>query len=451
MHDLAEFHLFKSKVGQHLFVADGSRLYDMPADLQLDSADAQALINGTIFPGARRIDGTPLSPPPLQTLSLNVAQACNMGCSYCYAGQGAFGGKPRLMQFDVAKASVDRLIHESAPGADLVIGFMGGEPFANRALIHTIVPYAQEAAAAAGRTMRFSLTTNATLLQPADARLLSSCRMHVAVSIDGPKDINDAVRPMKGASSSYDRIVQGLQVLHTHGRPHHLSARITVTPASRDLPHILDHVLSLGFDSAGFSPVLVSPDPSSAFQSADFDWMLEGMVACGEKAVASILEGRPYPFSNLETALQEIARGTHRPYPCGAGAAYLSVNADGDLYACHRLVEDPQHQFGNVWTGSDVKARANHLAARHVDRQEPCRSCWARYLCGGGCYHEVDRRGRPACDYIRGWLEYCLSAYMLIEQQAPDYFHDTARYFDGSQGNTSDLAATGLKEKHHGQ
>ena len=40
---------------------------------------------------------------------------------------------------------------------------------------------------------------------------------------------------------------------------------------------------------------------------------------------------------------------------------------------------------------------------------------------------------------------------MLIEQQAPDYFHDTARYFDGSQGNTSDLAATGLKEKHHGQ
>jgi len=313
------------------------------------------------------------------------------------------------------------------------------------------MPYAHEAAAAAGRTMRFSLTTNATLLQPGDAQLLSAYRTHVAVSIDGPKDINDGVRPMNGGGSSYDRLIQGLEVLQAHGRPHHLSARITVTPASRDLPLILEHVLSLGFDSAGFSPVLVAPDPGQAFQPADFDWLLEGMMECGQKAVASILEGRPYPFSNLETALQEIARGTHRPYPCGAGAAYLSVNADGNLYACHRLVEDPKHQFGDVWQGSDVAARATHLAARHVDRQEPCRSCWARYLCGGGCYHEVDRRGRPACDYIRGWLEYCLSAYMLIEQQAPGYFRDSTQYFEAFNGDAVRSASAGLEESHHGQ
>lgn len=451
MHDLAEFHLFESPLGQHLFVADGSRLYDMPPGVPFDSPAAKALMDGVSFSGARRIDGTPLAPPPLQTLSLNVAQACNMGCSYCYAGKGAFGGKPRLMPFAVARASVDRLILESAPGADLVIGFMGGEPFVNRALLETIMPYAHEAAAAAGRSMRFSLTTNATLLQPRDAQLLSAYRTQVAVSIDGPKDIHDVVRPMNGGGSSYDRLIQGLEVLQAHGRPHHLSARITVTPASRDLPLILGHALSLGFDSAGFSPVLVAPDPRQAFQRADFDWLLEGMVACGQEAVASILDGRPYPFSNLETALQEIARGTHRPYPCGAGAAYLSVNADGNLYACHRLVEDPKHQFGDVWQGSDISARATHLAARHVDRQEPCRSCWARYLCGGGCYHEVDRRGRPACDYIRGWLDYCLSAYMLIERQAPGYFRDATRYFGAFHVDAVHPAPAGLEETAHGQ
>lgn len=436
MRDTTDFHLFRSKLGQHLFVADGSRIYDMPAELPTDTATVRALVKSISPPGTQRIDGTPLSPPALQTLSLNVAQACNMGCSYCYAGQGAFGGKSKLMQYAVAKASVDRLISESAEGADLVIGFMGGEPFVNRSLLREIMPYAEGAAMATGRTVRFSLTTNATLLEPGDAQLLARHRTQVAVSIDGPKAINDAVRPMNGGGSSYDRLIQGLEVLNAHGRPHHLSARITVTPSAKDLPGILDHVLSLGFDSAGFSPVLVSPDPSQAFERADFDWMLEGMVACGEKAQQAILEGRRYPFSNFETALQEIQRGSHRPYPCGAGAAYLSVSADGSLYACHRLVEDPKFKFGDVWRGSDMTARAEHLTAQHVDRQEPCRSCWARYLCGGGCYHEVDRRGRPSCDFIRGWLEYCLSVYAVLSERAPGYFRNPNQYFGAIAGDT---------------
>jgi uncharacterized protein len=55
-----------------------------------------------------------------------------------------------------------------------------------------------------------------------------------------------------------------------------------------------------------------------------------------------------------------------------------------------------------------------------VDRQEPCRSCWARYLCGGGCHYEVIHRGRPACDYIRGWLDYALGAYVRLSAQRPD-------------------------------
>jgi len=53
---------------------------------------------------------------------------------------------------------------------------------------------------------------------------------------------------------------------------------------------------------------------------------------------------------------------------------------------------------------------------------DPCRSCWARYLCGGGCYHEVSRRGRVACDYIRSWLDFCLRAYAELSACRPDQF-----------------------------
>ncbi|MCK1267635.1 SPASM domain-containing protein [Bradyrhizobium sp. 49] len=51
---------------------------------------------------------------------------------------------------------------------------------------------------------------------------------------------------------------------------------------------------------------------------------------------------------------------------------------------------------------------------RHVHRQSPCAGCWARYLCGGGCYHEVTARGRPACEFIRGWLHFVLQLYLRL-------------------------------------
>jgi uncharacterized protein len=34
----------------------------------------------------------------------------------------------------------------------------------------------------------------------------------------------------------------------------------------------------------------------------------------------------------------------------------------------------------------------------------------------------VISRGRPACDYIRGWLHYCLQAYLRVSELRPDYF-----------------------------
>jgi uncharacterized protein len=201
-----------------------------------------------------------------------------------------------------------------------------------------------------------------------------------------------------------------------------LSARITVTPRSGDLRQVLEHVIGMGFDEAGFAPVIVSPVPELAFAEEELASFLAQMVRCGESALRHARSGQPYPFTNFVTAMQQLHRGTHRPYPCGAGAAYLSVNAEGKIYACHRLIDDEAFAMGDVHAGSNRELRASHLNDRHVDRAEPCRSCWARYVCGGGCYHEVSRRGRIGCDYIRGWLHFCLGAYVELIEHHPGYF-----------------------------
>ncbi|MEQ8965510.1 MAG: radical SAM protein [Azospirillaceae bacterium] len=429
--------VLRSPVGSHLFAVDGSRLYDIPDDLADrlerdlaggDTAGLEALLAQVAPAGGRYIGPESAEPPALRAISLNVAQACNMGCGYCYADEGRFGGKARGMTLDTAKAVIDRLIAESEPGGRIVVGFMGGEPLMRRDLVHAATHYAADRAAAAGRALGFSLTTNLTLLTEDDAALFRDHGFAVQVSLDGPAAVNDGQRPMRrgggataGGAGSHARALDALTTIERVGRPRQLAARATVTPKSGALVPILDHLLGLGFDEVGFSAVTRSPDPSLAFDRPDFARFLAWMTACGEKALAAVLRGERYAFSNFHTALAEIHRGTHRPYPCGAGAGYLSANAEGDLYACHRLVDDPAHAMGDT-DGTDVEARRAHLAARHVDRQEPCRRCWARYLCGGGCYHEVDAVGRLACDHIRGWLAFCLAAYATVSQEAPGYF-----------------------------
>jgi uncharacterized protein len=425
-----DYRVIESEAGSFLFVSDGSRLYEFdPAGAVPNDAAIRRIVAQDLSSRPKRIDPRPLDPPPLQTLSLNVAQACNMSCGYCYAGEGKFGGAARLMPVAVARTAVDRLIAESSTGADLVVGFMGGEPFLNRPVLYDIVPYAVHAARAAGRRVRFSVTTNATVLDSEDARLLTEHPFQVAMSIDGDRGANDSTRRLRGHASAYDRVVAALSLFDAR-RPRHLSARMTVTAGLTGLVHQLEHVLSLGFDSAGFSPVLVSPDPRLALGTDDLGRFLREMIECGECAKQAIVAGRRFPFSNFEAALQQIHRGAHRPYACGAGAAYLSVNAEGKLYACHRFVDDEARMMGDIWSGSDFEARERHLAHTHVDRQAPCSGCWARYLCGGGCQHEVQSRGRPACDYIRGWLEFCLSSYCEVLAAAPGYFNAPEQHFE---------------------
>jgi uncharacterized protein len=89
-------------------------------------------------------------------------------------------------------------------------------------------------------------------------------------------------------------------------------------------------------------------------------------------------------------------------------------------------VGDEKGRMGNLALGIDRAAQNAWLAERHVHHQLPCRDCWARYLCGGGCHHEVIGRGRSACDYIRGWLNYCLQAYSRISRARPDWFDPSA-------------------------
>jgi uncharacterized protein len=418
-----QVHLLKTDSRHHLFVADGSRLFDTSEDVFEDLrkaslsniAEVDAVLDPLGFSAPPLIDDTPLAPPTVHALSLAVAQKCNLGCVYCYAQQGQFGDIAKNMSLPVAEKAVDMLIGAAAPGSRLNLAFLGGEPLANRTVLQAATVRAARLAKGRGLTLTFSITTNGTLVNEADGDFFEEYGFAVTVSLDGPRETHDALRPYKSGAGSFDTVMRNLQPLLARQRRMQVSARVTVTPGNNvNLRRTLDDFIADGFHSVGFSPMLSSPNGNGEMHAADLEIMLGEMIECGREFERRSLAGERYPFANMVNAMKEIERGTHRPYPCGAGAGYLGVSADGDFAACHRFVGDKEGAMGSLLTGVDEQRRANWLAERHVHRQQPCKECWARYLCGGGCHHEVIRRGRPACDYIRGWLHYCLEAYLRL-------------------------------------
>ena len=419
-------HLIESALGLHLFVADGSRLFDAEPDLfrrygaamaRGDSDEIEGLLQQAGLDGPPLIDDAPLEPPPVRALSLAIAQKCNLGCTYCYAQQGEFGAPAKNMALTDALRAVDLLVGDAEPGARLNLAFLGGEPLVNRPALQAATRKARELAEARGAKITFSITTNGTLLTEDDGRFFEDFGFAVTISLDGPREVHDALRPYKGGSGSFDATMRRVAPLLRLQREMQVAARVTVTPSNLSLRRTLDTFVAAGFHSVGFSPMLSAPGGRGELQSDDLELMLGEMIDCGREYERRATLGERYPFANMVNAMREIHRGTHRPYPCGAGAGYLGVSADGELSACHRFVGDEDGAMGSLADGVDRTRQAEWLATRHVHRQEPCRSCWARYLCGGGCHHEVLHRGRPACDYIRGWLHYCLEAYLRLSPQ----------------------------------
>jgi uncharacterized protein len=424
-----DLHVFESDQQWQAFLANGSQLFDVSKSLanellQSDQFSQTALLArlGLVMPP--QISDIAPEAPTVYALSLAIAQKCNLACTYCYAEQGSFGEKPQNMSLNTAIQAVDLLLDQAASTKRANLAFLGGEPLANRADLRACVTYAATKALRAGIDLSFSITSNGTLLTTDDAAFFEQYAFAVTISLDGLKEQHDQLRPFKSKhdntnqKSSFEQTIARVKPLLDLQHRMQVSARVTVTPHNQNLPEVLDQFVALGFHSVGFSPMLRSPTGRDELQSHQLKALLGQMTACGEKTERMLRAGSRYPFANLMNALKEIAKGTHRPYPCGAGAGYLGVAADGKLSACHRFVNEPIAAFGSLQTGVDQQAQRTWLSQRHVHQQSPCKECWARYLCGGGCHHEVIARGRVACDYIRGWLQYCLEAYLRLGEQA---------------------------------
>jgi uncharacterized protein len=375
---------------------------------------------------------------PLQTLVMNLTNQCNLSCQYCYEfGEDKVAtpdGKPKFMDFETAKESVDYLLTTSVGRRVVHITFFGGETLMNFPLLKQVVDYATKKAAGQGRAIDFSLTTNATLLTPAIIEFLSENRIGVTVSMDGSKESHDAFRVYANGRGSYDIIEPRVRALIKQHRTRPITARVTMTSQAMDVLGTYKHLKhDLGFHEVGFAPVTTSPNRLYSINERGLDSVLDQFRALADEYREFALRGEHHGFSNVSDTLAELHQGVSKSHPCGAGLGLVGVGPSGDLAPCHRFVDSDTHTLGHVSRGLDRERVDDFLSRGHIDVKSDCSKCWARPVCAGGCHHEAYVRygdtGHPNlhyCDWIRGWTHTCLDIYAEIAVHNPDFL----RHFD---------------------
>ncbi|MCL6591780.1 MAG: SPASM domain-containing protein, partial [Firmicutes bacterium] len=71
---------------------------------------------------------------------------------------------------------------------------------------------------------------------------------------------------------------------------------------------------------------------------------------------------------------------------CGAGFEYLAVSPRGELYPCHQFAGQPDFLMGNLEQGITALEIRDFFQKSNIHTKEPCRDCWAKFYCSGGCH-----------------------------------------------------------------
>lgn len=356
----------------------------------------------------------------IRHLELLVTHRCNMACRYCYGAHGQeewdqgpylYGADSGGMTFDTAKKGVDYLFEASGPQKELSVIFFGGEPLLEIDLLERIVPYIRAKEKETGKKADLSLSTNGLLLTPKIVDFLAKNRIGCQVSIDGPAGIHDRTRLLPNGKGSYDAIVPGVKRLISR-RLGKVPARVTAVRELIDLEGVVSHLFGLGFGSVHVEPAIGSSGDMGV-TNEDVEEIKRQNEALALFLVESVKNNRFFNYSNLVKHIRQTRVVKERlAYYCGAGRTYFALAQDGGFYPCHRFVGMDEYRMGDVAEGIDL-AFQKKIVSLTVDNRPVCRECWARYLCGGGCWkHAVDAHGslgtpedKLSCQIIKHEIE----------------------------------------------
>jgi uncharacterized protein len=363
-----------------------------------------------------------------------------------------YPGSRFRMADDLLETYVKQLI-EAHETPEVYVAWQGGEPtMMGIPFFERSIEYARKYRKP-GQTIRYTLQTNATLVDDDWAKFFKKHEFLVGISIDGPREMHDAYRVDKGGQPTFDKVMRGLAFL----RKRKVEYNVLTTLHRANADHPLQVYRFLRDDCAArylqFIPIIerftdeavewkswrdrplyeqtgsnvtarsVTAEQFGRFYIGVFDeWVRRDVGRVFVQLFDSTLEN----WYAGETALC-IHRST-----CGTA---LAMEHNGDVYSCDHFVE-PRHKLGNIAEKPLIDLVNSPQQRWFGDYKKTslpkyCRECDVRFACHGGC--PKDRfiqtpDGEPGLNYLcAGYMSFfrhvakpmALMVQLLHEDRAP--------------------------------
>ncbi len=323
----------------------------------------------------------------IKAVCLNIIHGCNLRCKYCFADEGEYHGHKGVMSLDVAKKAIDYVVKRSGPRKNIEIDLFGGEPTMIMDTIKDIIKYARDNEKKWNKNIRFTMTTNATLLNPEMMDFMDKEMGNIILSLDGRKCVNDNVRIKADGSGSYDDIIPNIKEMikrRTKGKTFYV--RGTFTRNNTDFYEDVMAMINEGFDEISIEPVVLPDEHSLSLREEDLETIFKNYDKLYEEMAKRKREGKDeFNFYHFNIDLQGGPCVYKRISGCGAGFEYVAITPQGDVYPCHQFVGNEEFKLGTIYDDTYDSELGKKFKEAHIYNKPKCRDCWAKFYCSGGC------------------------------------------------------------------
>jgi His-Xaa-Ser system radical SAM maturase HxsB len=305
------------------------------------------------------------------------------------------------MNEEIAKKAVDVAL--SSPAKHLIFEFQGGEPLLNFETIEYIVHYANEEAKRRDKSLQYNLVSNLTLLTDKMLDFLVCNNIGICTSLDGPEELHNANRPLKGGNS-YETLGKWIRKINILYEKSGYDGRVQAlqTTTRKSLSHareIVDEYIQLGIERVFIRPLTpvgyalknwkhigYTPEEFLTFYNECFGY-IEKQRLHGIRIVegyAKIFQNRIFGDKNVN--FMELRS------PCGGAIGQLAYNYDGDIFTCDegRMIAqtgNKSFKLGDVFNNDYVSLIDNPVArsvciASCLESIPGCSDCVYSPYCG---------------------------------------------------------------------
>jgi uncharacterized protein len=345
-----------------------------------------------------------VNPAAFSTMVKPAGSLCNLDCHYCYYLDKSlqYNSKQPLMSPELLERFTRQYIEANEVP---VVTFLwhGGEPLMQGVDFYRKALELQNRYSS-GKKIENVLQTNGTLLNEEWCKFFAKNNFLIGISIDGPKDIHDTFRLNKAGKPSFEKVMNGINLLKKYkvefntlsvvnklsekrGSEVYQFLKNTGSHYMQFLPAV-EHVVEIPgrkravivppeHEGAHIAPWSVSANGYGEFLNEIFDIWVRNDVG---QYFVQIFDSTLAQYCGIQPGLCSMNE------TCGEA---LIVEHNGDVYPCDHFVY-PEYKLGNI---SEMSLREIYLGQKRFDfgmdkrstLPSECMNCEYFTLCRGEC------------------------------------------------------------------